>query len=138
MFSVYMDNQPPEPEKIKNTNILISDRLLELKPIKCANSLDNLVGNRCYTPLNNRDPSGYTTPYPANCPINYAMYPISNAPSTTLIYDMESNSSIPVNNNNYTCYKNCVENTKGANISDVSYNVNINGKQCIKKSFISQ
>jgi len=140
-----MDNQSselskekPELEKIKNTNILISDRLLELKPIKCANSLDNLVGNRCYTPLNNRDPSGYTVPYPSNCPINYTMYPTSNTPSTTMIYDLESNESISVNNNNYSCYKNCIENTKSAKISDVTYNININGKQCIKKSFISQ
>lgn len=133
-----MDNQPQEQEKIKNTNILISNRLLELKPIKCANSLDNLVGNRCYTPITNRDPSGYTTPYSANCPINYTMYPTSNSPSTTLVYDMESNQSIPVNNNSYTCYKNCIANTKSAEISDISYNVNINGKQCIKKSFISQ
>ena len=132
-----MDNTPSGPEKIKNTNILISDRLLELKPVKCANSLDNLVGNRCYTPIENRDPSGYTLPYPANCPINYDMYPTSS-PSTTLIYDMNSNSSIPVNNNNYICYKNCIENTKNANISDVTYKINKNGKQCIKKSFISQ
>ena len=132
-----MNNQPSEPEKIKNSNILISDRLLELKPIKCANSLDNLVGNRCYTPLNNRDPSGYTTPYPSNCPINYTMYPTST-PSSTLIYDMESNTSIPVNNGSYVCYKNCIENTKSANISDISYTMNRNGKQCIKKSFISQ
>jgi hypothetical protein len=131
-----MDNQ--STEKIKNTNILISDRLLELNPVKCANSLDNLVGNRCYTPINNRDPSGYTTPYPASCPINYDMQITSTTPSTTLIYDMDTNSSLPVNNNKYTCYKNCIENTKSANISDISYNININGKQCIKKSFISQ
>ena len=132
-----MDNLPPE--KIKNTNILISDRLLELKPIKCANSLDNLVGNRCYTPITSRDPSGYTVPYSANCPINYTMFPTNSSPSsTTLIYDMDSNATIPVNNNNYTCYKNCIANTKSAEISDISYNININGKQCIKKSFISQ
>ena len=131
-----MDNQ--STEKIKNTNILVSDRLLELTPVKCANSLDNLVGNRCYTPINNRDPSGYTTPYPTSCPINYEMHSTSTTPSTTLIYDMDTNSSVSVNNNKYTCYKNCIENTKSADISDISYNININGKQCIKKSFISQ
>ena len=127
----------PKIEKIKNANILISDRLLELKNIKCANSLDNLVGNRCYTPIENRDPSGYTTPYPANCPINYVMYP-TTTPSSTIIYDMESNSDIQVNNNKYVCYKNCIENTKSANISNIDYTINRNGKQCIKKSFISQ
>jgi hypothetical protein len=134
-----MDDQSTKPIiKISNNNILISDRTLEFKPVKCANSLDNLVGNRCYTPLNNRDPSGYTTPYPANCPINYTMYPVSSTPSTTMLYDMNSNSSIPVNNNKYICYKNCISNTKSADISDISYNINKNGKQCIKKSFISQ
>jgi hypothetical protein len=133
-----MDNQPPEPEKIKNTNILISDRLLELKPLKCANSLNDLIGNRCYTPPQNRDLSGYTVPYSASCPVNYTMYNISNTPSTELIYDMESNQAIPVNNNKYICYKNCIANTKSANISNIDYNININGKQCIKKSFISQ
>jgi len=140
-----MDNKTPSisfseakhVEQIKNTNILISNRLLELKPIKCANSLDNLVGNRCYTPIGNRDPSAYTTPYPANCPINYDMFPDSNAPSFTTVYDMASNTATPVNNNKYTCYKNCPINTKPAEISDVSYSVNTNGKQCIKKSFLS-
>jgi len=125
------------PEKIPNSRILISDRLLELRDIKCGNSLDNLVGNRCYTPVGNRDPSGYTTPYAANCPINYTMFDISKTPSTTSIYDMNTNSILPVNNNSYTCYKNCIANTKSANFSKLSYNVNINGKQCIKKSFIS-
>jgi len=134
-----MDNQSTRPiVKIPNSNILISDRSSELKPVKCANSLDNLVGNRCYTPLNNRDVSGYTTPYPANCPINYTMYPTTADSKTKLVYDMNSKSSIPVNNNNYMCYKNCIDNTKSANISDISYNININGKQCIRKSFISR
>ena len=125
-------------EKIKNTNILISDRTFELKDIKCANSLDNLVGNRCYTPVTKRDASGYTNPYPANCPINYNMYQVNGSPSTTQIYDIESNSQLTVDNNSYVCYKNCIQNTKGATISDINYNINKNGKQCIKKSFISQ
>jgi hypothetical protein len=134
-----MDDQSNDPiVKIPNNNILISDRLLELKPVKCANALDDLIGNRCYTPLTNRDPSGYTTPYTANCPINYTMYPKLSTPSTTLVYDMNSNSSIPVNNNKYICYKNCIDNTNSANISDITYNISRNGKQCIKKSFISQ
>ena len=133
-----MDNQAKQPEKIKNTNILISNRLLELRDIKCANSLDNLVGNRCYTPITNRDASGYTNPYAANCPINYTMYPVTESPSTTQRYDIESNAILNINNNKYVCYKNCIENTKGATISDISYNFNINGKQCIQKSFISQ
>jgi hypothetical protein len=125
------------PEQIKNSNILISNRLLELKPVKCANSLDDLVGNRCYTPINNRDPSEYTQPYPANCPINYDMFPISNSPSSTINrYDMQSNTATPVNNNKYNCYKNCIANTKPGNINEVSYSVNTNGKQCIKKSFL--
>ena len=131
-------NQTPSipTEEIKNSNILISNRLLELKQVTCANSLNDLVGNRCYTPVENRDPGQYTLPYPANCPINYTMYPLSNTPSTTPMYDMESNTSTPVNNNSYICYKNCIDNTKPAEIKDVSYNVNINGKQCIKKSFL--
>jgi len=133
-----MDNQAKEPEKIKNTDILISNKLLELRDIKCANSLDNLVGNRCYNPITNRDASGYTNPYAANCPINYTMYPVLGSPSTAKLYDIESNSILNVDNNKYVCYKNCIENTKSATISDVSYNFNINGKQCIQKSFISQ
>lgn len=126
-----------QPEQIKNSNILISNRLLELKPVKCANALNDLVGNRCYTPIQNRDPGEYTIPYPANCPINYDMFPISNTPSFTNRYDMQSNTATPVNNNKYTCYKNCIANTKAAEISDVAYSVNTNGKQCIKKSYLS-
>jgi len=137
-MKVYPNYTPSPPiEKIKNSNILITNRLLELKPVKCANSLNDLVGNRCYTPIGNRDPSEYTTPYPANCPINYDMFPISSAPSFTNRYDMQSNTATPVNNNKYICYKNCPENTKPAEIKDVAYSVNTNGKQCIKKSFIS-
>jgi len=124
-------------EKIKNSNILISNRLLELEQVKCANSLDDLVGNRCYTPIQNRDPSAYTTPYPANCPINYNMYPTTYTPSFTQVYNMESNTSTPVNNTKYICYKNCMPNSQGAEISDASYSVNTKGKQCIKKSFLS-
>jgi hypothetical protein len=133
-----MEYQPQVLEKIPNKNILISDRLMELKPIKCANSLDNLIGNNCYTPPQNRDPSGYVTPYGANCPINYKMYNVSDSKNTKLIYDMNLDQTIPVNNNSYVCYKNCIENTKSTNITGVNYNFNKNGKQCIKKSFISQ
>ena len=137
-MKVYPNYTPsPQIENIKNSNILITNRLLELKPVKCANALNDLVGNRCYTPIGKRDPSEYTTPYPANCPINYDMFPTSSTPSFTNIYDMQSNTAIPVNNNNYICYKNCPENTKPAEIKDVAYSVNTNGKQCIKKSFIS-
>jgi len=124
-------------EKIKNSDILISNRLLELEQVKCANSLDNLVGNRCYTPIQNRDPGSYTTPYPANCPINYNMYPVTNTPSFIPVYDMASNTSNPVSNVKYTCYKNCMDNSQGAEISDASYSVNTKGKQCIKKSYLS-
>jgi hypothetical protein len=125
-------------ERIKNSNILISNRLLELQPVKCANALNDLVGNRCYTSIDNRDPSEYTQPYPANCPINYDMYPVSSGPSASkIVYDMQSNTSTPVTNNKYICYKNCIENTKAAEITDVAYSVNTNGKQCIRKSFLS-
>ena len=126
-----------EPEQIKNSNILISNRLLELQPVKCANELNDLVGNRCYTPIENRDPGEYTTPYPANCPVNYDMFPILNTPSSINRYDMQSNTATPVNNNKYICYKNCIANTKPGEIKDVAYSVNTKGKQCIKKSFLS-
>jgi len=125
------------PEQIKNSNILISNRLLELKPVKCSNELNDLVGNRCYTPIQNRDPGEYTTPYPANCPINYDMFPITNTPSFINRYDMQSNTATPVNNNKYICYKNCIENTTPGEIKTVAYSVNTKGKQCVKKSFLS-
>ena len=136
---VYPNSTPSAPiERIKNSNILISNRLLELEPVKCANSVNNLVGNRCYTPVENRDPSEYTQPYPANCPINYDMYPVSSAPSSSVtVYDMQSNTATPVTNTKYICYKNCIENTKPAEIKDIAYSVNTNGKQCIRKSYIS-
>jgi len=124
-------------EKIKNSDILISNRLLELEQVKCANGLDDLVGNRCYTPIQNRNPGSYTTPYPANCPINYNMYPTTNSPSFTPVYDMESNTTKPVSNVKYICYKNCMDNSQGAEISDAAYSVNTKGKQCIKKSYLS-
>jgi hypothetical protein len=139
-MSVRPNYTPSAPiEKIKNSDILISNRLLELQPIKCANALNDLVGNRCYTSIANRDPGQYTQPYPANCPINYDMYPVSSAPSSSTInrYDMQSNTATPVNNNKYICYKNCIENTKGAEIRDVAYSANTNGKQCIRKSYLS-
>jgi hypothetical protein len=137
-MSVRFNITPSIPlEEIKNTNILISNRLLELKPVKCANGLSDLVGNRCYPPIGSRDPGEYALPYPANCPINYDMFPISNTPSTVNVYDMQSNTATPVNNTKYTCYKNCIANTKAAEIKNVAYNVNTDGKQCIKKSFLS-
>ena len=139
-MSVYPNYTPSIPiERIKNSNILISNRLLELQPVKCANALNDLVGNRCYTSFDNRDPSQYTQPYPANCPINYDMYPGVSSPRSTskIVYDMQSNTSNPVTNNKYICYKNCIENTKPAEITDVAYSVNTAGKQCIRKSFLS-
>ena len=83
-------------------NILIIDRLKELKDIQCGNRLDTLLSNKCY--------NGDQDPYTAQCPINYEMYKL---------YDT------------YKCYKNCDNNMKPANIDDIDYTINRNGKQCI-------
>jgi hypothetical protein len=96
-------------EYIPNSNILIHDRLYENKDIYCGNRLDTLVDNRCY--------HGDQDPYIATCPIKYDMYKV---------------------NNKYSCYKNCPESTKSAEITSIDYKININGKQCLQKKFINK
>jgi hypothetical protein len=83
-------------------NILIVDRLKELKDIQCGNRLDTLVDNKCY--------NGDQDPYTAQCLINYEMYKL---------------------NDKYKCYKNCDSDMKSANIDSIDYTPNRNGKQCI-------
>jgi hypothetical protein len=83
-------------------DILIIDRLKELKDIQCGNRLDTLRDNKCY--------NGDQDPYTAQCPINYEMYKLDNK---------------------YTCYKNCDNNMKPGNIDNIDYTINRNGKQCI-------
>jgi len=96
-------------ESIQNTNILIVDRLKETKNIHCGNQNDKLVNNNCY---HNDD-----DPYAAQCPIRYNMYQV---------------------NNEYKCYKDCSDNTKSGEITNVDYKINRSGKQCIKKSFVNK
>lgn len=96
-------------DTVKNENILIVDRLKEIKNIYCGNRLDKLINNNCY--------HGEEDPYIAHCPINY---------NSTLV------------NNEYKCYKNCPEKFKNAEITSVDYNINKLGKQCLKKTFITQ
>ena len=100
--------------KIDNSQITVVNRMAELVNINCGNRKDKLVDNRCYS---------YTAPdqdpYTAQCPINYNMY-------------------INPDTNKHTCYKNCLDNTVSGEISNIDYKININGKQCLKKSFVNQ
>jgi hypothetical protein len=96
-------------EYIQNNNILIVDRLKETRDIRCGNLNDKLVNNTCI----HKDED----PYSAQCPIKYNMYKV---------------------NYEHKCYKNCIENTNSGEIASVDYNINKNGKQCIKKSFVNK
>ncbi len=93
---------------INNSDVLILDRSKELKPVKCGNRNDKLTGNRCQ--------NGDQDPYPAQCPINYEMN---------------------LHQNKHTCFKNCIPDTDNGNVKNIHYNINLQGKQCLKKSFIS-
>ena len=92
---------------MNNSNIVILDRLKETKDVQCGNRLDKLEGNKCISSI-------YDT-YSAQCPLNYTMYLVDNT---------------------YKCYKNCLDNLKDGEVSSINYVNNMNGKQCIKKTFI--
>jgi len=95
-------------EYIKNENILIVDRLSEIKNIRCANKLDKLSNNMCS--------HDNQISYNASCPIRYTMYKL---------------------NDEYKCFKNCPENLTASDIANVNYNYNNDGKQCIQKNYIN-
>ena len=137
---------------ILNKDILIVDRLKETIDLTCDSPSDVLINDECnrltnsFNALNcNPDDPNENKILICNNLINEINAKCTNENKQNCeIYTNPYLASCPdslvkcFTNNEYKCYKDCSDNTKSGEIINVDYKINRSGKQCIKKSFISQ